>query len=308
MQLGSGTIEMWVGFLLLVVFLLALDLGIFNRRARVISAKAAIGWTAFYVVCAVLFGIWVTLTLGRQKGLEFFTGYLIEESLSVDNLFVMALVFGSFGVPRAYQHRVLFWGVVGAQIMRGILIVAGAHLVSRFHFIIYMFGGFLVFTAIRMAFLGGAEPDPQKNKVLRIFRRIVPTTDHFDGARFTTRVDGRLLATPLLATVVVVEAMDLIFAVDSIPAIFAITTDPFIIYTSNIFAILGLRSMYFVLASMLDRFVHLKVGLSIILGYVGVKMLISGYYEIPTLASLGFIALVLAVTIVTSMLATRKEA
>lgn len=307
MNLGTGTPALWGTFFLIVVALLALDLGVVNRKSREISTRAAMGWTAFYVGCALAFNVFIWLHLGHVKGLEFLTGYLIEESLSVDNLFVMVLVFTSFGVPKAYQHRVLFWGIIGAQVMRGVLIVVGAQLVARFHFIIYVFGAFLVFTGVKMLLSGDEAPDPQKNRVLKLFRRFVPSTENYDGHRFTTKIEGRRLATPLMATLVVIEAMDLVFAVDSIPAIFAITTDPFIVFTSNIFAIMGLRSIYFVLANVIEKFVHLKIGLAVILSYVGVKMLVSGFFHIPVYVSLAVITGVLAASIVSSLLVTRRR-
>ena len=308
MQLGSGSPLLWGIFFAIVLVLLALDLGVFHRKAHEISSREAGIWTVVWITLALCFNAFIWWDLGGQKGLEFLTGYLIEKSLSVDNLFVMVLVFTSFAVPKIYQHRVLFWGILGALVMRGILIIIGAQLVERFHFIIYVFGAFLVFSGARMLFAGEEEPDPQKNMALRLFRRFVPTTDQYEGQHFFVVRNGKRMATPLLAALVVIEGMDLVFAVDSIPAIFAVTTDPYIVFTSNIFAILGLRALYFLLANVIEKFAHLKVGLAIILAYVGVKMLISGWYKIPVVVSLAIIVGVLATSVLTSILANRREA
>ncbi len=307
MDYGSGSPLLFAGFLGLVIVLLALDLGVFHRKAHEVSSKEALGWSVVWVSLALGFAGFVWWYRGQEKALEFLTGYVIEESLSVDNLFVIALVFSSFGVPKLYQHRVLFWGILGAFVMRGVMIVLGAQLVARFQWILYFFGAFLVFTGGKMLFAAGDEdPDPRDNKILKLFRRLVPSTEHYDGQKFLTRENGRRLATPLLAALVVVEAMDLVFAVDSIPAIFAVTTDPFIVFTSNIFAILGLRSLFFLLANVLDKFVHLKIGLAIILSFVGVKMLIVRWYHVPIVVSLSVILGVLLTSILTSILATRS--
>jgi tellurite resistance protein TerC len=295
----------WGGFLALIALLLSLDLFVFHRKAHEVRTREAVFFAAFWVLLALGFGAFVWLEQGYHKALEYYTGYVIELSLSVDNLFVIALVFTSFGVPRLYQHRVLFWGILGALVMRGAMIVGGATLVTHYHFIIYLFGAFLVFTGIRMLVAGDQEPDPKQNRVLKLFRKVVPSTDEFDHDHFVTAKHGRLLATPLLATLVVVETMDLVFAVDSIPAIFAVTVDPFIVFTSNIFAILGLRTFFFLLANIMDRFVHLKVGLAVILSFVGVKMLIGGWYVIPIYVSLAVILGVLLTSILTSAIATR---
>lgn len=297
---------LWGGFLLLVLFLLALDLGVFHKKAHVVSSREAAVWTVVWITLALCFNAFIWYEFGTEKALEFLTGYVIEKSLSVDNLFVMVLVFTSFGVPKIYQHRVLFWGILGALVMRGTLILVGVQLIERFHFIIYVFGAFLVYTGGKMLFAGEEDPDPQQNKALRLFRRLVPATSEFHGQKFFVREGGRLLATPLVATLVVIEAMDLVFAVDSIPAIFAVTLDPYIVFTSNIFAILGLRALYFLLANVVEKFVHLKIGLAIILAYVGVKMLISGWYKIPVLISLAVILGVLATSICTSLIASRR--
>ncbi|AKU92785.1 TerC family protein [Vulgatibacter incomptus] len=304
--LGSAPLTLWLGFIALVLVLLALDLGVFHRRPHEVSNKEAAVWTAIWISLAGAFNAFVFWDLGHQAGIEFLTGYVIEKSLSVDNLFVMLLVFTSFGVPKIYQHRILFWGILGALVTRGVMIILGAELLNRFHAVIYVFGGFLVFTGVRMLFARGEKPDPRKNLALRIFTRFVPTTDRIDGKHFFVVEAGKRVATPLLVALVVVEAMDVVFAVDSIPAIFAVTTDPFIVFTSNVFAILGLRSLYFLLANVVERFVHLEIGLSIILTYVGVKMLVSGWYPIPTPISLAVILGILAITIITSIVANRR--
>lgn len=307
MMLGLESPVLWTGFLLLVVILLALDLGVFHRKAHVIGAKEALFWSCFWIALALIFNGFVFLFLGRDKGIDFFTGYLIEKSLSVDNLFVIAMVFTTFGVPRLYQHRVLFWGILGAIILRGVMILVGVQLIVRFHWIIYVFGAFLLFTGGRMLLGKGHDPDPEHSFVFQIFRRVVPTTNRYDGQHFFTLENGRKLATPLLAALVVVEAMDVVFALDSIPAIFAVTTDPFIVFTSNVFAILGLRSLYFLLADAIDRFKYLDVGLSLILIYVGLKMLASDVFPIPSLVSLGVIVLILTITILVSLRLTKED-
>ncbi len=309
MDLGSGSLWMWGGFLGVVVVMLAIDLGLFHRKAHEVTARESAAWTAVWVTLALGFSGFVWWTQGQEKALEFLTGYVIEESLSVDNLFVIALVFTSFGVPKLYQHRVLFWGILGAFVMRGVMIGIGAQLVARFQFILYVFGAFLVFTGVKMLLSrGDDDPDPRDNAMLKLFRRVVPSTDQYDGQNFLTKLNGRTVATPLFAALIVVEAMDLVFAVDSIPAIFAITTDPFIVFTSNIFAILGLRSLFFLLASLLHKFVHLKVGLAVILTFIGVKMLIVKWVHVPIWVSLTVILGVLATAMLTSLWVTRRQA
>lgn len=307
MILGPEPPIFWIGFLVLIVILLALDLGVFHRKAHVVSARESLLWTIFWIALALIFDGFVFLTLGTEKGIDFFTGYLIEKSLSVDNLFVIALVFQTFAVPRLYQHRVLFWGILGAIVMRGVMILVGVQLIERFHWVIYVFGGFLLFSGGRMLLGRGKEPHPEHSYVFRIFRQVVPMTERYDGQHFFTLVNGKRMATPLLAALVSVEAMDVVFALDSIPAIFAVTTDPFIVFTSNIFAILGLRSLFFLLANALDRFKYLDVGLAVILIYVGLKMLASDVFPIPSLISLGVVVIILGVTIAVSLLLTREE-
>jgi tellurite resistance protein TerC len=301
-------VQFWVGFLVFVLAMLALDLGVFNRSEREISVRQAGYWVAFWVSLGLLFNLGIYLWAGTQPALEFLTGYLIEYSLSVDNIFVFVLLFSAFAVPRRFQHRVLFWGILGALVMRGIMIFAGVALLESFHWIIYVFGAFLVIAGIRLL-LGNNDElvDVERNPMLRLVRRFVPLTDRYHGSRFFVRDAGRLVATPLLLVLVVVEATDVVFAVDSIPAIFAITTEPFIVFTSNIFAILGLRSLYFLLAGIIDRFVYLEYGLAAILTFVGVKMLTSGFIHLPTWLSLIVIVTILAVSIGASLLSGRRK-
>ena len=306
MILGPESPVLWGGFILLVLILLALDLGVFHRKAHVVSSKESLLWTIFWIALALVFNVFVFFVLGRQQGIDFFTGYLIEKSLSVDNLFVIAMVFSTFAVPRLYQHRVLFWGILGAIVMRGIMILVGVQLIERFHWVMYVVGAFVLFTGGGMLLGKGHDPDPQHSYVFRVFRRLVPTTNRYDGQHFFTIENGKRVATPLLAALVVVEAMDVVFALDSIPAIFAVTTDPFIVFTSNVFAILGLRSLFFLLANALDRFKHLDVGLSLILIYVGLKMLASDVFPIPSLISLAVIVLILTITILASLKLTKE--
>ena len=293
----------WIGFSVLVLAVLALDLGVFHRKAHVVSFKEALGWTSVWVTLAIFFGIGVWLWAGPQKGLEFFTGYLIEYSLSADNVFVFVLIFSYFAVPQPWQHKVLFWGVLGALVMRLVIIALGVVLIRQFGWILYVFGAFLVFTGFKMVFSQQEEIHPERNPVLRWFRALVPVTQDYHGDRFVTRVDGRYVATPLLVVLLCVEVSDLVFAVDSIPAIFAVTLDPFIVYTSNVFAIMGLRSLYFVLAGMVDKFRYLKTGLGVILAFVGVKMLLAHTpFKINTLVALGVVLSVLVLAIVASLL------
>lgn len=295
----------WAGFTLLILALLALDLGVFHRKAHAVGVREALGWTAFWIVLALLFNGWLWWSRGAAAGTEFLAGYLIEKSLSVDNIFVFLTLFGYFNVPAPYQHRVLFWGVLGALVMRGAMIAAGAALLERFDWIIYVFGAFLVVTGIHMARKSDEGMDPERNPVVRLARRLLPVSQAYDGQRFFSRVDGARVATPLLLVVLAVEATDVVFAVDSIPAIFAVTKDPFIVWTSNVFAILGLRSLYFALAGVMDRFIYLKYGLAAVLVFVGAKMCASGAYHMPAWASLAVIAALLAGAIGASWAATR---
>ncbi len=291
----------WVGFNAFVLVMLALDLGVFNRKAHSVSLKEALTWSAVWITLALLFNLGLYFVSGTEAALQFLTGYLIEKSLSVDNIFVFVLLFSAFRVPAAYQHRVLFWGVLGALVMRGILIAVGATLIEDFHWIIYIFGIFLIITGIRMGIHKETEVHPERNPVLKLVRRILPVTEDYEGQRFIVRRDGRTLVTPLLLVLVTIETTDLIFAVDSIPAIFAVTTNAFIVYTSNVFAILGLRSLYFVFANIIDKFYYLRIGLAVILSYVGVKMVLTDLFHIPTPLSLLVIALVLTVAILASL-------
>jgi len=292
----------WAGFVVFVRAMLALDLGVFNRKSHAITMKEAGIWTAVWISLALVFNVVIYFWQGQTPALEFLTGYLIEKALSVDNLFVFALIFTMFAVPAKFQHRVLFWGVLGALIMRAVFIGAGAALLDRFHWLIYVMGAFLVFTGIKLAVQKHTEIHPERNPLVRFFSKIMPVTSDYHGERFFVRLNGVLSATPLFLVLLIVESTDVVFAVDSIPAIFAVTQDPFLVYTSNVFAILGLRSLYFLLAGALDKFHYLKLALAVILSFVGVKMLISSIYKIPVAVSLGVIVGLLAVSIVTSLI------
>jgi tellurite resistance protein TerC len=299
-----GSPGYWIGFLVFVLAMLALDLGVFHRHAHAVKAKEALAWSIVWVLCAAAFGGLVYYSFGSERALEFATGYVIEKALSVDNLFVFVVLFSAFRIPQTSQHRVLFWGVLGALVMRALFIAAGSVLLERFHWLMYLFGAFLVLTAYKLARDKGVEASPLESRSYRALVRLLPTSKELDGERFFTKKSGRLLATPLLMVLMLVEVTDLIFAVDSIPAVFAVTTDPFIVFTSNVFAILGLRSLYFVLADFVHRFHYLKPALAIVLGFVGVKMLLMGVYKIPILVSLSVICLVLVGAI---LLSRRRE-
>jgi tellurite resistance protein TerC len=297
----------WLGFTALVVGLLALDLGVLNRRAHVLTMREAATWSASIVAIALSFGGFLWWREGGTTALEYYTGYLIELSLSVDNLFVFILIFQYFGVPAALQPRVLKWGIIGAIVMRAIMIALGALLLEKFTWIIYVFGGILIFTGIRM-FTGGHERiEPEKNPVIRLARKVVRVTPAYEGQSFLVKSHAGWYATPLLLVLLLVEWSDLVFAIDSIPAIFAVTRDPFIVYSSNIFAILGLRALFFVLAGAMDRFVHLKTGIAAILVFVGIKMVLSAWFHLPTTISLAVILLFLATAIWASMRSTPDE-
>ena len=291
----------WVVFNVFILLMLALDLGVFHRKAHAISFKEALIWSTIWTVLALVFNVWIYYWGGKQAGLTFLTGYLIERSLSLDNIFVFYLIFTYFAVPNTYQHKVLFWGILGALVMRAIFIAVGITLIEKFHWIIYIFGLFLIITGIKMAVSKKTEIHPEKNPVLKLFRRWFPTTEDYVEDRFFTSRDGRTFATPLFIILLIVETTDLLFAVDSIPAILAITTDPFIVYTSNVFAILGLRALYFALAGITAIFKYIHYGLSVILVFVGIKMLLADIYEIPIIASLGFITGVLLISIFASV-------
>jgi tellurite resistance protein TerC len=299
---------LWAGFNLFVLGMLAVDLGIFHRQAHAVSMREAGIWSAVWIALALVFNLGVWKFLGPQPGVEFLTGYLIEKSLSIDNIFVIALLFAYFKVPGEYQHRVLFWGILGALVMRAAFILAGAALLDRFHWIIYLFGGFLVLTGIKMAFAPEHGVEPERNPVVRLVRRLMPVTSDFRGASFFVREGGRRAATPLFLVLVMVEFTDLVFAVDSIPAIFAVTRDPFLVYTSNVFAILGLRSLYFLLAGVMHKFEYLKLGLAAILVFVGAKMALVDWVKVPTVLSLGVIAAILALAVAASLFKARRVA
>lgn len=301
-------VGLWIGFHLLIFAMLALDLGVFHRKAHAISIREALIWSVVWIVLALIFNAGIYLWRGPETALEFLTGYLIEKSLSVDNLFVFVLIFTSLSVPPTSQHRVLFWGILGALVMRGTLILIGTALLEEFHWIIYLFGAFLIFTGIKMALHREVEVHPEENPLIKLARRFLPMTSQYEGDRFFTRRAGRLMATPLVLALLIVESTDLVFAVDSIPAIFAITLDPFIVYTSNVFAILGLRSLYFVLAGAVGKFYYLKFGLSVVLTFVGVKMVLADFYKIPIAVSFLVVALVLMVAIVASLMRARRLA
>ena len=307
--MGEHGLAVWLGFTGVVVALLVLDLGVLNRRSHVLSFKEAMSWSLGLIAFAHLFGLFLWWREGTQHALEYYTGYLIELSLSVDNLFVFILIFNYFGVPAAAQPKVLKWGILGAIVMRFIMIGLGALLLARFEWIIYVFGGILILTGLRMLLQKDEIIEPEKNPVVRLARRLLPFTNAYDGTNFFTRAGtGRLLATPLLLVLLVVEWSDLVFAIDSIPAIFAITRDPFLVYSSNIFAILGLRALFFVLAGMMDRFIYLKPGVALILVFVGVKMALSAWVHISILVSLVVIVLTLATSVGLSLMRTAREA
>lgn len=313
----SFTLLIWGSFLLLIALIVALDLGVFHRKAHVVSLPEALGWTTVWVTLALVFNVGVyylyefnpagwdmdTAQLsGSEASLQFFTGYLVEKSLSVDNIFVIAMIFAHFRVPLSEQHRVLFWGILGAVVLRGVMILAGVALIERFSWVVYLFGGLLLFSAAAMLRVRHDSLEPEKNWAVRLVRRFYPVTTEFHGSRFFVRLDGRRTATPLFLALVLVETSDVLFAVDSIPAIFAITRDPFIVFTSNVLAILGLRSLYFVLAGLMEKFRFLKQSLVFLLAYIGVKMMLVHHYPIPTFVSLSIIGGILAVGILASII------
>lgn len=297
-----GTPLLWIGFLVFVCAMLALDLGVFHRHAHAITTKEALGWSAVWISLALLFNLGLYFLFGADHALEFTAGYLIEKALAVDNIFVFMIVFRTFAVPKNEQHRVLFWGVLGALVMRAAFIFAGGAVLQRFHWAMYVFGGLLIVTGIRLLMNREHEDThPENSPVLRFFARVMPATPDFNGDHFTIVKEGKRYATPLLLALVAIEVSDLVFAIDSIPAIFAVTTDPFLVFTSNIFAILGLRSLYFVLADVVDRFVYLKPALAFVLLFVGVKMCIVDLYKVPIPVSLGVIIGILTIAILASM-------
>jgi TerC family integral membrane protein len=304
----SDNLFLWVIFNVFVLGILALDLLVLHRKAHAVSLREALAWSCVWVSLALLFAVGVYFFRGGEKALEFLTGYVIEWSLSVDNLFVFLVIFSYFAVPPIYQHRVLFWGILGALVLRAIFIATGTALLTNFHWMIYVFGGFLIFTGIKLLFAGEEKIEPEKNPAVRLVRRLMNVTPDYHGQQFFIRKDGRLWGTPLLLVLVVVETTDVIFAVDSIPAIFAITLDPFIVYTSNVFAILGLRALFFLLAGVMDMFRYLKVGLSFVLCFVGIKMVIVDFYKIPIGISLGVVAGILGISILASIFVRPKRA
>jgi tellurite resistance protein TerC len=304
----STSIWFWVAFHIGVFIALIVDLAQFKHRDRALSMRAAARRTIVWIALSLLFNLLVWKLRDADTALDFLTGYLIEYSLSVDNIFVFVLIFEYFRVPPIAQHRVLVWGIVGALVMRGIMICLGVALVARFHFVLYLFGIFLVITGIRMFFEKHGEPKFEQSLVMRLVRRFVPVSNEFHGQDFATKIDNRWVLTPLALVLILIDVMDLIFAVDSIPAVFAITHDAFIVYTSNICAILGLRSLYFLLANMMGRFAYLRTGLAIVLTFVGAKMIVARYVHLPTLISLAVIVAILGVTITASMIATRNQA
>jgi len=313
----------WIGFVLMVLGLLALDLGVFHRKTQPVSIKEAFAWTAFWIALALAFNVFVFFLYehhwlgfgsalrheldGGQAALRFFTGYLVEKSLSVDNIFVIAMIFAYFKVPLAFQHRVLYWGILGALVMRGVMIVVGAALIATFSWTVYLFGAILLVTAARLLVVRHDNIEPGRNPVVRLVRRAFPVTEDFHGSHFFTSIEGRRAVTPLFVALIVIETSDVLFAVDSIPAIFAITTDPFLVFTSNVFAILGLRSLYFAVAGMVERFRYLKMSLVFLLAFIGVKMMLSHHHPIPTVVSLVVILGILSVGVLASIFASHRD-
>jgi tellurite resistance protein TerC len=300
--------ELWLGFALVMIVIFIIDMGLFSRKSHEVKFREALAWTLTWVSLAGAFNVWVYFTMGPDKALEFLAGYLIEESLSVDNLFVFIMIFSYFKVPRAYQPKILKWGILGALVMRGIFIFAGIGLIEKFHWMTYLFGGVLLFTGAKMAFGSEEHVEPAKNPLVRLVARFFPITKRIRDDRFFIRKAGKVAATPLFLALLVVESSDVIFAVDSIPAVLAVTRDPLIVYTSNVFAIMGLRSLYYLLANVMEMFVYLKVGISIVLAFVGVKMLLADIYPIPIHFSLGVIVGVLALAIIISITFGKKKA
>ncbi|MBI5508243.1 MAG: TerC family protein [Deltaproteobacteria bacterium] len=292
---------MWLAFTVVVVAMLAVDLGVAQRKAHTVGAREAAVWSAIWVAVSLAFNAFVYAQAGKISGLEFLTGYIIEKALSVDNLFVFFVLFNYFAVPGELQHRVLFWGILGAIVIRGAFIFVGTALISMFHWVIYVLGAFLIVTGVKILFASDEKVEPENNPVLKLARRFLPLTPAYDGQQFLTRRDGRWLATPLLLVLIVIETTDIVFAVDSIPAVLAVTTDPFIVMTSNIFAILGLRALYFLIARIIDRMRYLKLGLGVVLAYVGVKMVITDFVKIPVQISLSIVVGILALSALASV-------
>lgn len=302
-----GSPALWVGFILFVLAMLAIDLGIFHRKAHVVGFREALGWSAVWITMALVFNAGIFWQFGTERGVEFLTGYFIEKSLSVDNIFVFIVIFGALGIPAISQHRVLFWGILTALVLRAVMIVAGAAMLARFHWLIYVFGVFLIVTGVKLFLERGKESHPENSTAMRIARRLIPSTSKLHGERFFTVENGKRVATPLFMALLLIEVSDVIFAVDSIPAIFAVTTDPFIVFTSNIFAILGLRSLFFLMAGVMDKFRYLKIGLAAVLVFVGAKMALMDFYKLPSLVSLAVVTLLLGGSVAASIMASRRD-
>lgn len=298
---------MWIVFCAFISLMLWLDLAVFNRRSHTITVKESLGWTAFWVMLAMAFDVGVYYYLGQERALEFFTGYIIEQSLSVDNLFVILLIFGYFHVKKEFQHKVLFWGIFGALIMRMIMIIIGVELIENFHWLIYIFGGFLIFTGLRMVFGKEKELHPDQNPLVRVFKRFFPVTNEYHGDRFFVMQNAQRYATPLFIVVLVVEVTDLIFAVDSVPAVLAVSRNPFVVYTSNAFAILGLRSLFFALSHIMNLFHYIKYGLALVLTFIGTKMVLMDTFKIPIGISLTVVASILVLSVVLSIIFPKPE-
>jgi tellurite resistance protein TerC len=302
-----GTPALWAGFIAFVLAMLALDLGVFHRSAHTVRFKEALIWSGVWVSLSLIFNAGIWWKFGTEPAVQFLTGYLIEKSLSIDNIFVFVIVFSSLRIPALYQHRVLFWGILTALVLRAVMIFAGVAMLQRFHWLIYVFGAFLIFTGVKLFLNRNQEEHPENSAVMKWARRVIPTSSQFDGHHFFTKENGRRLATPLFMALLLVEATDVIFALDSIPAIFAVTRDPFIVFTSNIFAILGLRSLFFLVANMMEKFSYLKVGLSAVLVFVGAKMALVDIVKIPALVSLLVIAALIGGAVVASLLKARSQ-
>ena len=303
----THSLSLWVGFNFLILMLIAIDLGVLHKKSHVISVKEALIWSAGWIFISLTFNVGIYFWFGYESALQFLTGYLIEKSLSVDNIFVFAILFSYFKVKPEYQHKVLMWGILGALIMRGALIAVGTALISNFHWVIFILGAFLVYTGIKMAFQKEISVHPERNPVVNLAKKFIPMSNDYDGDKFVTVIDGKRIFTPLIVVLIVVEVTDLMFAVDSIPAIFAITTDSFIVYTSNVFAILGLRALYFALSGVLEMFHYLKYGLGLVLSFVGTKMLISEFYIISIPVALGTVAAILILSVIASIMIPAKS-
>jgi tellurite resistance protein TerC len=302
-----GTPALWIGFVAFVLLMLAVDLGIFNRKDHIVGFREALAWSGVWVAVALVFNAIVWANYGAQRGIEFLTGYLIEKSLSIDNIFVFVVIFATLGIPALYQHRVLYWGIVSALLLRAAMVIGGAAVLARFHWLIYVFGAFLIVTGIKLFLQRGKSENPKEGWVMQLARRLIPSTPRLDGNHFITTENGHTVATPLLMALILVEVTDVVFAVDSIPAIFAVTRDPFIVFTSNIFAILGLRSLFFLLAGLVDQFRYLRVGLAVVLVFVGFKMSIVELYKIPPLVSLVVIVGILSTSILASLIIKPRQ-